>query len=151
MTLLGELTEILGVWEEAQPYVTLMYDEQEMRLLVAMRGRTVTIEQAAELLRLRLEETNMLLQQAYGRHIIDRSQHSGTTVYSPAAFDSRLDHFATYDKQWDDIPAEDRRAIDRRFLDQFIAKHRTNIERKVQSLHTAQSLHKAQSLSLIHI
>jgi len=140
MTLLGQLVEILGVWEEAQSYLALMYDEQEMRLLVAMRGRAVTVEQAAEILGIRPKDATTLLQQAYGRHVIDRRQRGGTTVYSPAAFDSRVDHFATYDTQWDDIPTKDRRAIDRRFLDQFIAKHRANIERKTQGLEAENAL-----------
>jgi Pyruvate/2-oxoacid:ferredoxin oxidoreductase delta subunit len=140
MRLSDQLAEMLGVWEEVQPYLTLMYEEQEMRLLVAMQGQAVTIEQATKLLGLRPEETTTLLQHAYGRHVIDKELRRDATIYSPAAFDSRLDHFATYETLWDDIPAEYRRAIDRRFLDQFIAKHRANIERKKQGLEAENAL-----------
>ena len=140
MTLLEQVTESLGIWEEARPHLHLMYDEQEMQLLAALQGREVTAAQAAVLLGIAAEDATRLLQQAYGRHVADRRQHRGTTVYSAAAFDSRLNHFATYDALWDTIPAEDRRAIDRRFLDQFIDKHRANVARKMQGLEAENAL-----------
>jgi Pyruvate/2-oxoacid:ferredoxin oxidoreductase delta subunit len=140
MTLLRQFEERLGVWAEARSYLPLMYDEQEMRLLVAMRGRTVTAEQAAKLLELKPGEASTLLQRAYGRHVADKRSRRGTVVYSAAAFDSRMDHFAKYDPKWDVIPAEDRQAIDRRFLDEFIAKHRASVERKMQGLEAENAL-----------
>ena len=140
MTLLEQVTESLGIWEEARPHLHLMYDEQEMQLLAALQGREVTAAQAAVLLGIAAEDATRLLQQAYGRHVADRRQHRGTTVYSAAAFDSRVNHFATYDSLWDTIPAADRQAIDRRFLDRFIDKHRVNVERKLQGLEAENAL-----------
>jgi Pyruvate/2-oxoacid:ferredoxin oxidoreductase delta subunit len=140
MTLLGQLAETLGAWEEARPYLHLMFDEQEIRLLVAMRGRTVTLDQATELLGVMPEEAATLLQQAFSRHVVDRRTRRGTTVYSPGTFHSRMDHFAKYDTKWDGIPADDRRAIDRRFLDEFIAQHRVNVGHKMRGLEAENAL-----------
>ena len=50
MTVLDRFVAAFGVWEEALPYLPMMVDESEMRLLVAMRGQAVTIDEAAKLL-----------------------------------------------------------------------------------------------------
>ena len=132
MTPWEQLAETLGAWAEARPYLAYIYDEQEMRLLLAMRGRAVTVEQAAGLLGISPESAAALLQRALSRHVVDRETENGIVVYSQGAFGARVDHCAKYDARWDDIPLDDRRAIDRRFLDEFIAKHRANVERKMQ-------------------
>ena len=41
----------------------------------------------------------------------------GITKHAPATFEDRLDHFTKYENL-DDIPAGDRRIINRRFLDE---------------------------------
>ena len=140
MTLLEQLAELLGAWQEARHYLPLMYDDEEIEILVAMRGRTVTVDQAAELLGITPGRATRLLQHAYSRHVVDRETERGTAVYSPATFDSRVDHFAKYDPGWDEIPAADRQAVDRRFLNEFIAKHRGNVERKMQGLEAENAL-----------
>jgi NAD-dependent dihydropyrimidine dehydrogenase PreA subunit len=140
MTHLEQLGEIVGTWEEARSYLAYMYDEQEIKLLIAMRGRTVTVEQAAELMGLSPEGAAMLLQRAFRRHVVDREAQHGAVAYLPAAFDARVDHFAKHDPGWDNIPLEDRKAIDRRFLDEFIAKHRDSVERKMQGLEAENAL-----------
>jgi ferredoxin len=70
---------------------------------------------------------------------LDRSAESGTVTYSTGSFAERLDYFAKYGN-WDGIPAEDRQRIDHRFLDDFVARHRTNVERKMQGLASADTL-----------
>ncbi|MFN2219606.1 MAG: ATP-binding protein [Anaerolineae bacterium] len=140
MTHWEQLAEMLGAWAEARPYLANIYDEQEMRLLLAMRGCTVTVEQAAGLLGLSPESAATLLQRAFSRHVVDRETQNGIVVYSPGAFGARVDHCAKYDPGWDEIPPGDRRAIDRRFLDEFIAKHQANVERKMQGLEAENAL-----------
>jgi NAD-dependent dihydropyrimidine dehydrogenase PreA subunit len=140
MTRWEQLAEMLGAWAEARPYLAYIYDEQEMHLLLTMRGRAVTADQAAELLGLESEKTVMFLQRAFSRHVVDRETQNGIVVYSPGPFAARVDHFAKYDPGWDGIPLADRRAIDRRFLDEFIAKHRASVERKMQGLEAENAL-----------
>jgi Pyruvate/2-oxoacid:ferredoxin oxidoreductase delta subunit len=60
-------------------------------------------------------------------------------TYASANFYARLDHFAKYEN-WHAIPADDRQRINRRFLDEFIARHRDNIERKMQGLEAENAL-----------
>ncbi len=128
-----------GVWEEARPYLHLMVDAQEMQLIVAMQGQAIMERDAAAMFKLSREQAAALLKRAYARHIVDKSEADGVTWYSAGTFYTRLDHFAKYEN-WDDIPAEDRRAIDRRFLDEFIARHRPNVERKMQGLEAENAL-----------
>jgi NAD-dependent dihydropyrimidine dehydrogenase PreA subunit len=140
MTLLDQFVTAFGVWEEARPYLHLMVDEQEMQLVVAMAGQAITVSQAAGRLGLTPQQAAELLQRAYGRHLVDKSQaDDGTATYSAGTFYSHLDHVAKYGR-WDEIPAEDRRTINRRFLDEFIARHRPNVELKMQGLQAENAL-----------
>lgn len=139
MTLVDEFVVAFGVWEEARPYVQMMADEKEMRLVVALQDRSLTPEEIAGLLGMPYEQAVGLLLQAYARHIVDRVVKGGFTTFSAGTFSARLDHFAKYEN-WDDIPATDRQVINRRFLDEFISRHRPNVERKMQGLEAENAL-----------
>jgi Pyruvate/2-oxoacid:ferredoxin oxidoreductase delta subunit len=129
-----------GVWEEALPHVHLMFSELEMQLIVAMQGQPVDTRQASELLDIPLADANQLLRQAYARHVVDRaSEKEDTRFYAPGTFYTRLDHFAKYEG-WDEIPAPDRRTINRRFLNEFIARHRPSVMRKMAGLEAENAL-----------
>ena len=130
MTLFHEFFQQFGVWEEAQPHVALMVERDEMRLVVAAQDRAVTVEEAAGLLGLSAKQAAELLRRAYERHVVDKVVEEDLK-YTPGTFWHRLDHFAKFEN-WDDIPAADRRRINRRFLDEFIARHRANVERLIQ-------------------
>jgi len=149
---LDELVSLWGVWEEAKPYLHLMVDEEELELLVAIQGKAVTTDEVAGLLGIARERAVDLVQRCYARCILDRvveggdapleaGSHSakGYDRYSAASFTARLNHFAKFES-WDDIPPRDRRAIDRRFLDEFIARHRPNVERKMLGLEAENAL-----------
>ncbi|MGD9048553.1 MAG: 4Fe-4S dicluster domain-containing protein [Anaerolineae bacterium] len=130
---------VFDVWEEARPYLDMMVDPEEMRLIVAIGDRALGADEVAELLGIPVRQATELLQRAYSRCIVDRTVQAGVTTYSAGHFDHRLDHFAKYEN-WDDIPAPDRRRINRRFLDEFIAKHRPHIQRKMQGLEAENAL-----------
>ncbi|MGD2206044.1 MAG: hypothetical protein PVH17_04615, partial [Anaerolineae bacterium] len=133
MKLTDEFIQVFDVWDEARPFLSLMVDRDEMRLVVAAQGRAVTAEEAAELLDISARQAARLLRRAYERHVVDKVVDEGVTRYKPGTFWHRLDHFAKFEN-WDDIPAGDRRRINRRFLDEFIAKHRASVEHKMQGL-----------------
>jgi ferredoxin len=111
----------------------MMVEWDEMRLVVAAHDRAITVEEAADLLRISPEQAANLLQWAYARHVMDKVTEEGVTKYMAGTLWHRLDHFAKHEN-WDDIPAEDRQRINRRFLDEFIARHRANVERMMQGL-----------------
>ena len=139
MALLDEFVTSFGVWDEARPYLYLMVDEREMRLVVALCDKSVTVDDAAGLLGKTRRRAGDLLLRCYARCIVDKTVEEGITTYSVSSFHAFLDHFAKFEN-WDDIPAEDRGAIDRRFLDEFIARHRSNVERKMQGLEAENAL-----------
>jgi Pyruvate/2-oxoacid:ferredoxin oxidoreductase delta subunit len=139
MSLMSEFIATFDVWQEALPYLHLMVDPQEMQLVVAMRGQEVTVEQTAALLEIPRQQAEDLLLSCYARHMVDKTVRSGATTYAAGSFYHRLDHFAKYEN-WDDIPAQDRRVINRRFLDEFIARHRPNVERKMRGLEAENAL-----------
>ena len=131
MTILEKFTAAFGVWEEARPYIHMIVDEQEMELVVRMQGQSMTPDKVANLLGMTHEQASAFLQRCYSRCIVNKTVENGITTYSAADFGARLDHFAKFEN-WDDIPAEARKAIDRRFLDEFAAKQRPNVELKMQ-------------------
>ena len=139
MATLDEFVELFGVWEVARPYVHMMVDEREMRLVVRMNGRAVTADEVAGLLGMTREQACSFLQRCYSRCIVNKTVEDGVTRYSPADFYSRLDHFAKFEN-WDDIPERDRRAINRRYLDAFIARHRPSVEQKMRGLRAENAL-----------
>jgi len=139
MATLDEFVELFGVWEVARPYVHMMVDEREMQLVVRMNGRAMTVDEVAGMLGMTRERACSFLQRCYSRCIVNKTVEEGVTQYSPADLYSRLDHFAKFEN-WDDIPAEGREAIDRRFLDVFIARHRANVERKMRGLQAENAL-----------
>jgi len=84
------------------------------------------VERIAELLGMSPERAAGLVQRAYGRHLLDRAEEEGKTRYKAGSFYGFLDYFAKHE-HWDEIPEEDRRRIDRRFLQAFIDRHRANV------------------------
>jgi ferredoxin len=142
MTLADDFVVSFGVWEEARPYLSLIVDEQEMALIVAMQGQALTVDEVAGRLGLSHGAAVSFLQRSYARALVDKQEQgdeNAETTYKPRDFYGRLDHFAKFE-DWDDIPAEDRRTIDGRFLREFIARHRPTVERKLQGLEAENAL-----------
>ena len=110
-----------------------------MRLVVRMSDRYLDVEQVADLLAMPRAEAAGLLESAYSRCIVDKVNGDGVTKYKISDFYARLDHFAKYEN-WHDIPAEDREIINRRFLDEFVARHKHNIERKMRGFEAENAL-----------
>jgi Pyruvate/2-oxoacid:ferredoxin oxidoreductase delta subunit len=133
MSLFDQFVQLYGVWEEARPHLHLMVAEDEMQLVVAMQGEALTVDAVATRLGIGPEQAADLLERCYSRCIVNKAVDEGITTYSPGEFYTRLDHFAKFEN-WDDIPVEDRQALDRRFLDEFIGKHRSNVRRKMLGL-----------------
>lgn len=137
--MLDEFVQIFDVWEQALPYLSLIVDEDEMRLVVSISDQHLDLQQVADLLTLSHADAADLLGRAYSRCIVDKLVEDGVTQYKISDFYARLDHFAKYEN-WHDIPAEARKIINRRFLDEFIARHKHNIHRKMRGLEAENAL-----------
>ena len=131
--------EIFDVWEQARTHLSLMVDKAEMHLVVSMAYQHLDIQQVSDLLAISNAEAANLLERAYSRCIVDKVIEDDLTKYKISDFYSRLDHFVKYGN-WNEIPAKDRKLIDRRYLDEFIAKHKHNIGRKMQGLEAENAL-----------
>jgi Pyruvate/2-oxoacid:ferredoxin oxidoreductase delta subunit len=116
-----------------------MVDEDEMRLVVGIAHQHLDPQQVSDLLALSRAETADLLAKAYSRCIIDKLDNDGFTKYKISDFYTRLDHFVKYEN-WHAIPAEDRTIINQRYFDEFVARHRHNVERKLQGLEAENAL-----------
>ena len=139
MMLVDEFMVVFGVWEVAWPYIHMIVDEQEMELIVGMQGQPMTVDEVADLLGVDADQAADFLRKCYSRCVVNKTLADGVPKYAPSDFYARLDHFAKFEN-WDDIPEEGRRLIDRSFLDQFIARHRSNVERKMQGLSAESAL-----------
>lgn len=135
----AEFITLFGVWEEAQPYLDMIINEVEIHLVVRMGGRSLTRAQIADLMGWSEPQGSKLIQQAYGRCILNKKMEDGVARYTAANFYSRLDQFAKYEN-WDDIPVDDRRIINQRFKDEFVARHKNNVMRKMQGLEAENAL-----------
>ncbi len=141
----AEFCAVFDVWEPERAHLSLLVDEAEMELVVSIYqhaqrvDQSLTVEMIAVLLGLNYAQTDMLVQRAYSRCILNKVIEDGITEYSPADFYARLDHFAKHEN-WGDIPKEDRQVINRRFLDEFINRHKVNIERKMRGLEAENAL-----------
>jgi NAD-dependent dihydropyrimidine dehydrogenase PreA subunit len=135
-SILEAFCQAFGVWDEAQPYLGLMVDEEEMRLVLALGqescaaaevdGRLLALDAQAQV-GLEPGAAAALLEKAYGRHVVDRERHEGRLLYKASRFDRLLDHVAKHGR-WNEVPEEVRRALDRHFLTEFVEQQRPAVE-----------------------
>jgi NAD-dependent dihydropyrimidine dehydrogenase PreA subunit len=116
-----------------------MVEEDEMRLVVGIAHQHLDPDQVSDLLALSRAEATDLLARAYSKCIVDKLDEDGLTKYKISDFYARLDHFVKYEN-WHAVPAEDRKVINRRYFDEFVARHRHNVERKMQGLEAENAL-----------
>ena len=118
------------------PYIDLVVDDRELDLVLALHPAPLTAAEAAAALGLSPDEAEQLLERAYVRHLVNRSdahgeagagEPLGAVTYAPATFYERLDPLAMYER-WGDIPAEAREQVVEWDLQEFIEKYRPFID-----------------------
>jgi hypothetical protein len=80
MPLVEEFVKAFGVWDVAQPYIERIVEEPEMRLIVAMDGQALTVEEAAERLGMTPAEAAAFLERCYQRGVV-RFLHAPRLLY----------------------------------------------------------------------
>lgn len=128
--------EIFKLPPAMRPYIDLVVDDRELDLVLALHPTPLTAAEAAGALGLSHDEAERLLERAYIRHLVNRSDghdeaRAGglreAVTYTPATFYERLDPLAMYER-WGDIPAEAREQVVEWDLQEFIEKYRPFIE-----------------------
>lgn len=110
-----------------------------MRLVVGIAHQNLDLQQVADMLTLSRDEAADLLGKAYSRCIVDKLIEDEGTKYKISNFYARLDHFVKYEN-WHAIPAENRKIINQRYFEEFITRHKNNVERKMQGLEAKNAL-----------
>jgi NAD-dependent dihydropyrimidine dehydrogenase PreA subunit len=136
------------IWPVARPYVGLMFDEREIGLVLALGERALTANQIASILGLELESAHELVDRCYRRLIVDKEGTEPNILYRATDFYTFLDHFLKFE-DWDDIPLEDRRAIDRKYLLEFAARVEEGVALKMEGKTTPDALPN-DSVLLLH-
>ena len=140
--------EQFGIWPVAQPFADLMFDEQEVRLVLALGERALTAGQVSSMLELAPGSAHLLLDRCYRRLIVDQQGKEPDIVYRATDFYTFLDYFIKYES-WDVIPIDDRRAIDRKYLQEFIARVEEGVALKMDGNTTPEALPN-DSVMLLH-
>jgi Pyruvate/2-oxoacid:ferredoxin oxidoreductase delta subunit len=119
LALLSDFIRVFELPPAMIPHVGLVAQEREMALVVGLANGALTLDQAAELLRMPLAEAEAFLMQAYYRRLIQRETADGGVVYRAATFYRRLDAIAMYEA-WGAVPADARDAVIEWQLQEFI-------------------------------
>jgi ferredoxin len=109
------------------PYLSYVADEQEMKLVVGLNGRSMTVGEIAALMGMSLEDAEAFAKKCFTRCILARHTQDGVHVYSAETFYRRLDPISMFE-QWGDVPADARNEVIRWQLQEFISKYTPAIE-----------------------
>ncbi|OGO37128.1 MAG: hypothetical protein A2W35_07325 [Chloroflexi bacterium RBG_16_57_11] len=148
MTDWGAFYEQFGVWSVAQPFADVMFEEQEVELVLALGERVLTADRIAAILGMELGVTRELADRCYRRLIVDKEGKESDIMYRVTDFYTFLDYFIKYE-DWNGIPINDRRAIDRKYLEEFIARVEEGVALKMDGKTTPNALPN-DSAMLLH-
>lgn len=105
MELRKEFNRVFEVPPIMQPYVDLVADELEMKLVVGLGDGALTAEEVAEMMGLSPEDTDRILKKALLREIVYRKTRDGLVTYAVAGFYLRLDILTSYEgENWASLP-----------------------------------------------
>jgi Pyruvate/2-oxoacid:ferredoxin oxidoreductase delta subunit len=122
MSLTDDFLNVFGAPEFIRPYLHLFATEREMLLITGMKGRAMSAAEIAALPQITPADAGWLLEGAYRRQVIDRTEKDGVTLYSPADFYSRLDNYSKFGNFYV-IPGKIRRQLDQWCFDQYLERH----------------------------
>lgn len=113
---------VFQVPDFVEPYMHHFVTGLEKRLVAGMQGRSMTPADIAAMLGESPEKINAFLEQAYRRHVIDKSRKDGVILYSAGDFYGRLDNFSTTGNYLV-IPKQIRRRLDRWCFEEYVQRH----------------------------
>ena len=138
-------------------YIHLVVKPEEMALIEAMQGDTLTIPEIARRLQKPLQETRQFLLRSYERHIttkvvgekqvgyiFDYVNENGQEIrFAPAKFNDRMEPL-TMVEDWAGIPTEIHNEISQWWLDEYVQKvNMHNIQYRVAKHSVTEMTNKA--------
>lgn len=113
----------------AIPWLDAIVTAEEMALVRAASRTPLTIESVQQALNVPAEASAGVLDRAFRRGVLDRTERDHGPTYTPTDFYTRLDYFATFDNGWDALPLEARHALDDWMMEEYLERVRPNVER----------------------
>lgn len=123
-----EIIKLLTIPEIIIPYLNLIYDEDQLRLIAIIKNKVLSKEEIQTLLG---KPVDALLDNAYKTAVIDKVIDEGIIKYKISSLANRLDKLATFEAdKWDSIKSEARKKISDWLFNDFLeAKRNSSIEK----------------------
>lgn len=118
-TIVEEFIRLFNVPAPILPYLDYVATQDEMEVVVAMRGQTLGSDEIASLLHKPEEQVAALIKQCFDRGILRRTTKAPPHSYKASSFYHRISPIAMYEK-WRDVPPEVRDEVMRWELDEWI-------------------------------
>lgn len=125
--LLQDFVFRFDVWKEALPVLDKLVSHQEMELVVAMDGNKLALDAIARLTGIAEDKLCPIMESAFRKNIFDKTLINNVWHYSQTSFLDRLDHFVKFEN-WNEIPADIRRSLDNKCLEDYISKQKTALQ-----------------------
>ena len=96
------------------PYLLDLFDENEMRLVVAMKGESsepLSSNKIQSIIGLSKEETQQLIDRSIVRGILKNRKVDGETCYFTTMMPRRLFTHVTFEEGWSDVPLNVRKIL----------------------------------------
>jgi len=122
MPLIEEFMAAFQAPEFIKPYLHHFVTGQEIKLVAGLKEQSLTGPEIAAMLQVPPEQTGVFLEQAYRRHVIDKTVKHGVTRYAAGDFYGRLDNFCLFGN-YQVLPKEVRRRLDRWCFDEYLQRH----------------------------
>jgi ferredoxin len=138
MTVFDEFMVVFEIPEVARPYIKKMVNADEMKLIVSMRGRKMKLDEVANRMEKKVDETfNLFLEMCYSRGIVDKIMQNKTMFYSSTNFNDFLPFYARFGN-WDEIPKKRRKLIYEWHKKEFQKKRKIELEQLMKGKPTTE-------------
>lgn len=117
-----EFMELFQAPDFIKPYLHHFVTEQEMELIVKLKGRSLTADDIAVLIDAPVLEVCSLLEQGYQREVLNREVKEGVVYYKAADFYARLDNYCKWGNYYV-LPKGIRRKLDQWCYDEFLLRY----------------------------
>jgi hypothetical protein len=117
--LVDEFVRIFNVPAQMLPYIEHVATPEEMEVVVAMEGRTLSVPEIAHLVQKPEEEIGKVVKQCFDRMILRRTTKEPPHTFKASGFYHRISPIAMYEG-WNDVPPEVRDEVVQWELDEWI-------------------------------